>query len=118
MTVLLQQITKRNHCRSLSNISFLLHALVYWRDGLVVRASASQSGILDLCHLSSHFERREKIIFTAFLLGARYKRDGVENKFHFAILGQDSQWNVFIVMWCNWWQGQADTLPIVVTQAD
>ena len=50
------------------------------RDGIVVRASASQ--LVDLVFISkwSHTKRSLKMIFTASLMGDQCKRDGVANK--------------------------------------
>ena len=58
------------------------------RDGVVVRASASQSvdlglvtivGVFNICRVESH-QKTLKMVFTASLLGAQQNRDSVENK--------------------------------------
>ena len=49
-------------------------------DGVVVRASASQSVDLGFIPKSSHTKRLQKMVFTASLLGAQHKKGGVENK--------------------------------------
>ena len=46
----------------------------------MVRASASNSVELGFLPMSNHNKRLQKMLFTAFLVGAQHKRDCVENK--------------------------------------
>ena len=50
------------------------------RDGVVVRASASQSVDLGFIPLVESYQKTKKMIFTASLLGARHLGEVVENK--------------------------------------
>ena len=51
------------------------------RDGVVVKASASQSVDLGFISLSRVIPKDfKKMVFTASLFGVQHKRDGVENK--------------------------------------
>ena len=50
------------------------------RDGLVVRASSSQSVDLGFNPLVESYQKTLKMVFTASLLGARHLREIVENK--------------------------------------
>ena len=51
------------------------------RDDVVIKASASQSVNLGfISQVESYQKRLQKTVFTASLLGAHQKRDGVENK--------------------------------------
>ena len=50
------------------------------RDGVMVRASALQSVDLGFVFQLGHAKRLQKMVFTAFLLGAQHNRDSVENK--------------------------------------
>ena len=53
----------------------------HWRDGIVVRASASQSVDLGFIFPSRVIPKDVKnMVFTAFLLGAHQNRVSVENK--------------------------------------
>ena len=52
----------------------------YRRDGVVVRASASQSVDLGSFPKSSHTKRLQKMIFTASLLGAEHKKSNSVQK--------------------------------------
>ena len=49
-------------------------------DGVVIRASASQSVDLGFIPLSSHTKKLLKMVFAASLLGARHLVEVVENK--------------------------------------
>ena len=51
-----------------------------WRDGVVVRASASQSVDLGFIPLAESYQKTLKMVFTAFLLGARNLGEVVESK--------------------------------------
>ena len=50
------------------------------RDGVVVRASASQSVDLGFIPLVESYQKTLKMVFTASLLGARHLGEVVENK--------------------------------------
>ena len=49
-------------------------------DGVVVRASASQSEDLGFIFQVESYQKILKMVFTAFLLGAQQNRDSLENK--------------------------------------
>ena len=50
------------------------------RNGVVVKASSSQSIDLKLIFLIESYQQFLKMIFTASLLGVQHNRDSVENK--------------------------------------
>ena len=75
-----------------------LHDRLDWRDGVVVRASASQS----VDHISfPQVEPYQKTLInsiTASLLGAQHNRDMLESKCACCVLGQDTLRDTSIFM--------------------
>ena len=55
-------------------VHFATRRKINRRDGVVVRASASQSVDLGSLPKSSHTKRLQNMIFTASLLGAQHKK--------------------------------------------
>ena len=90
------------------------------RDGVVVRASASQSVDLGfISQVESHQKTFKKMVFTASLLGARHIRDSVENKpASFLVVSLGKALNGMPHSLCGRQMVGPSSLPVVVVQSD
>ena len=89
------------------------------RDGVVVRASASQLVDLGFIPKSRHTKRPYKMVFTAFLLKAQHIRDSVENKSASLLdVSLDKALNGMPPFSCDGQVAGPSNLPVVVARSD
>ena len=90
------------------------------RDGVVVRASASQSVDLGFISLvESYLKTLKKMVFTASLLGAQQIRDSVENKpASLLVVSLGRALNGMPPSLCGRQMVGPSSLPVVVAQSD
>ena len=93
---------------------------MYRRDGVVVRASASQSVDLGFISLvESYLKTLKKMVFTASLLGAQQIRDSVENKpASLLVVSLGKALNGTPPSLCGRQMVGPSSLPVVVAQSD
>ena len=89
------------------------------RDGVVVRASASQLVDLGLISQFESYQKTLKIVFTASLLGAQHIRNSVENKpASLLVVSLGKALNGMPPSLCGTQMVGPSSLPAVVAQSD
>ena len=90
-----------------------------WRDGVAIRASASQSVDLGFISQVESFQKALKNGIHSFLLGIQHKRDSVENKLaSLLVVSQGKLPNGMSSFLCGRQVGGPSSLPVVMAQSN
>ena len=110
---------KFNYLRKRWFTHFIHSFILYRRDGVVVRASASQLVDLGFISLVESYQKTfKKMVFTASLLGAQHIRDSVENKPASVLVFLGKALNGMPPSLCGRQMVGPSSLPVVVAQSD